>query len=70
MRITEIKLLKKSGGRSGIYKRKNRRNNNPHSPFIKGTYFCMAKIVGVCVSDRKGIPKKNVGSAYWMQAWA
>ena len=24
----------------------------------------MAKIVGVCISDRKGIPKKNVGSAY------
>lgn len=24
----------------------------------------MAKIVGVCVSDRKGVPKKNVGSAY------
>jgi MOSC domain-containing protein YiiM len=22
------------------------------------------KIVGVCISDRKGIPKKNVGSAY------
>lgn len=24
----------------------------------------MAKIVGVCISDRKGVPKKNVGSAY------
>ena len=24
----------------------------------------MAKIVGVCISDRKGIPKKNIGSAY------
>jgi len=22
------------------------------------------KIVGVCISDRKGIPKKNIGSAY------
>ena len=22
------------------------------------------KIVGVCISDRKGVPKKNVGSAY------
>jgi len=24
----------------------------------------MAKIVGVCISDRKGVPKKNIGSAY------
>ena len=24
----------------------------------------MAKIVGVCISDRKGVSKKNVGSAY------
>ncbi|MEK7448065.1 MAG: MOSC domain-containing protein, partial [Planctomycetota bacterium] len=24
----------------------------------------MAKIVGVCLSDRKGISKKNVGEAY------
>ncbi|MFH1230712.1 MAG: MOSC domain-containing protein [Planctomycetota bacterium] len=24
----------------------------------------MGKIVGVCISDRKGIPKKNVGRAY------
>jgi MOSC domain-containing protein YiiM len=24
----------------------------------------MAKVVGVCISDRKGVPKKNVGSAY------
>ncbi|MEW6026048.1 MAG: MOSC domain-containing protein [Planctomycetota bacterium] len=24
----------------------------------------MGKIIGVCISDRKGIPKKNIGSAY------
>ena len=24
----------------------------------------MGKIIGACISDRKGIPKKNVGSAY------
>ncbi len=26
--------------------------------------FSMGKVVGVCISDRKGIPKKNIGSAY------